>query len=241
MALPDQLLLSDLLQHTVRCDLGLDHGPGVMAWIHPPVHRLLGWVSRPSALRMTREVWRLDQCCGLTDQQIYVRGEPAVTDPATLDRLPTLLESDLLARDGERLGAVVDLVFEPSTGAIDHYLVARSDPRLPGSSRWRLTPERIADHQPGQVITALTGLDDLPMTRASVRQDLLRRTQRWREQLRDMGDRAGDRLEGWLEDPPWDESERAEPPQPRSQNSPEIWDDEGWRDGRRQRDEDPWV
>ena len=105
MALPDQLLLSDLLQHTVRCDLGLDHGPGVMAWIHPPVHRLLGWVSRPSALRMTREVWRLDQCCGLTDQQIYVRGEPAVTDPATLDRLPTLLESDLLARDGERLGA----------------------------------------------------------------------------------------------------------------------------------------
>ena len=120
----------------MRCDLGLDHGPGVMDWIHPPVHRLLGWVSRPSALRMTREVWRLDQCCGLTDQQIYVRGEPAVTDPATLDRLPTLLESDLLARDGERLAAVVDLVFEPSTGAIAHYLVARSDPRLPGSSRW---------------------------------------------------------------------------------------------------------
>ena len=56
-----------------------------------------------------------------------------------------------------------------------------------------------------------------------------------------MGDRAGDRLEGWLEDPPWDETERAEPPQPRSQDGPEIWDDEGWRDGRRQRDEDPWV
>ena len=56
-----------------------------------------------------------------------------------------------------------------------------------------------------------------------------------------MGDRAGDRLEGWLEDPAWDETERSEPPQPRSQNGPEIWDDEGWRDGRRQRDEDPWV
>ena len=91
MNLPDQLLLSDLLHHTVRCDLGIDHGPGVKAWMHPPVHRLLGWVSRPSALRMSREVWRLDQCCGLTDQQIFVRGEPAMTDQVTLERLPTLV------------------------------------------------------------------------------------------------------------------------------------------------------
>ena len=91
MTLPDQLLLSDLLNHTVRCDLGLDHGPGLMAWMHPPVHRLLGWVSRPSALRMSREVWRLDQCCGLTDQQVFVRGEPASTDLVILEQLPTLM------------------------------------------------------------------------------------------------------------------------------------------------------
>ena len=113
MSLPDQLLLSDLLHHTVRCELGLDHGPGVLAWMHPPVHRLLGWVSRPSALRMSREVWRLDQCCGFTDQQVYVRGEPSVTDPVTLDRLPTLLNADLEDRQGEGLGSVVDVVFEP--------------------------------------------------------------------------------------------------------------------------------
>lgn len=241
MALPDQLLLSDLLNHTVRCELGLDHGPGVMGWIHPPVHRLLGWISRPSALRMTREVWRLDQCCGFTDQQIYVRGEPAITDPATLERLPTVLDADLLDRDGDRLGSLVDLVFEPESGAIRHYLVARSDPRLPGSSRWRLTPNRILDHRPGQVMTALNGLDDLPLARASVRQDLLRRTQRWSEQLRDMGDRAGDRLEGWLEDAPWEEPEDAPTPPPRPPESREVWDEEDWRDSRRQRDEDPWI
>ena len=241
MALPDQLLLSDLLNHTVRCELGLDHGPGVMGWIHPPVHRLLGWISRPSALRMTREVWRLDQCCGFTDQQIYVRGEPAITDPATLERLPTVLNADLLDRDGERLGSLVDLVFEPESGAIRHYLVARSDPRLPGSSRWRLTPNRILDHRPGQVMTTLNGLDDLPLARASVRQDLLRRTQRWSEQLRDMGDRAGDRLEGWLEDAPREELEDAPIPPPPRPESREVWDEEDWRDSRRQRDEDPWI
>ena len=252
MSLPDQLLLSDLLSHTVRCDLGLDHGPGVMAWMHPPVHRLLGWVSRPSALRMSRDVWRLNQCCGFTDQQVFVRGEPAVTDQATLERLPTLLDAALLDRNAERIGSVVDLDFRPADGVILHYLIARSDPRLPGSSRWRLAPDRILDQQPGQIQTGLMGLDDLPMARASVRQDLLQRTQRWRDQLRTMGDRAGDRLEGWLEDSPMDdlrpETIRSSPgnaePEAASQAEAEVWDDDSWeetRSLRRRQDEDPWV
>ena len=223
-----------------------------MAWMHPPVHRLLGWVSRPSALRMSRDVWRLNQCCGFTDQQVFVRGEPAVTDQVMLERLPTLMEATLLDRDGERIGSVVDLDFRPADGAILHYLIARSDPRLPGSSRWRLAPDRILDQQPGQIQTALMGLDDLPMARASVRQDLLQRTQRWRDQLRVMGDRAGDRLEGWLEDSPMDDL-RPEPirsslgdveSEAVSERESEVWDDDSWEETpppRRRQDEDPWV
>ena len=225
-----------------------------MAWMHPPVHRLLGWVSRPSALRMSRDVWRLNQCCGFTDQQVFVRGEPAVTDQVTLERLPTLLDAALLDRDGERIGSVVDLDFRPADGAILHYLIARSDPRLPGSSRWRLAPDRILDQQPGQIQTGLMGLDDLPMARASVRQDLLQRTQRWRDQLRSMGDLAGDRLEGWLDDAPIEdfredfrsETMRSSPEtdEPEVMSGPEVWDDDSWEDTpsrRRNEDEDPWV
>jgi hypothetical protein len=221
-----------------------------MAWMHPPVHRLLGWVSRPSALRMSRDVWRLNQCCGLSDQQVFVRGEPAVTDQVTLERLPTLMDAALLDRDGERIGSVVDLDFRPADGAILHYLIARSDPRLPGSSRWRLAPDRILDQQPGQIQTGLMGLDDLPMARASVRQDLLQRTQHWRDQLRSMGDRAGDRLEGWLDDSPIDElrsetrRSSLDDDEPEEVSGPEVWDDESWEEipsRRRREDEDPWV
>ena len=204
MALPDQVLLSDLLHHRVRCDQGLDHGPGVLAWMHPPVHRLLGWVSRPSALRNERDVWRLDQCRGFSDQEVFVKGPPASSDPITLERLPTLLDADLVDARGERLGQIADLTFVPASGEILHYLVSRSDPRLPGSSRWRLTPDRIVDQQPGVVSTALQDLDDLPLARSSVRRDLMRRSRGWRDQIQQIGDRAGDRLEGWLEEPPWD-------------------------------------
>ena len=214
MTLPEQLLLSDLLRRRVRCDQGLDHGAGVIGWMHPPVHRLLGWASRPSAFAGRRAIWRLDQLCGLGDTDVFVRGEPAITDPGTLERLPTLLDAALNGREDRPLGTVADAAVELATGRILHYLVSRSDPRLPGTSRWRLTPDRILDQQPGLVSTALESLDDLPLARASVRQDLLRRSRRWRAQveeetgrLRDRFQQASgqfeERLEGWLEEPPW--------------------------------------
>lgn len=272
MTLPEQLLLSDLIQRRVRSELGpdqgLDRGVGDQGWMHPPVHRLLGWVSKPDAFGSRRLVWRLDQLRGLGEQEAMVRGEPAETDLDTLGRLPTLLEAVVVGRSGESIGTVADLAVELRTGRILHYLVARSDPRLPGSSRWRLAPDRIVDQQPGQVVTAVAGLDDLPLARASVRQELLQRSRRWRQQvgqetarLRDQfqqaGERFEDRLEGWLEEPPWREEdgedrlhrreideqqepwqgfEEREPPPPPQQ-----------RQGRRRQvrdhdpQEDPWI
>jgi len=232
---PDQILLSDLLRHRVRCDQGLDHGPGVMAWMHPPVHRLLGWVSRPSTLRTSRDVWRLDQWRGMSDQEVFVKGSPAEADLTTLDRLPTLLQADLLDRHGEKLGSIVDLTVVPATGEIQHYLVSRSDPRLPGSSRWRLTPDRIVDQQPGRVSTGLSQLDDLPLARSSVRQDLLRRSRTWREQLQQIGDRAGERLEGWLEEPPWEEQDRRMDSEPFERSRDGGEEDQPWDD-----DDEDW-
>ncbi|MFM9072069.1 MAG: RNA methyltransferase, partial [Cyanobium sp.] len=228
MPLPEQLLLSDLLRRRVRCDQGLDHGPGQLAWMHPPVHRLLGWVSKPSALQQRRLVWRLDQLRGLSEQEVFVKGEPADSDAATVQRLPTLLEAQLLGAGGQPLGKVADAAVDLRSGRIAHYLVARSDPRLPGTSRWRLSPDRIVDQQSGRVVTALQDLDDLPLARASLRQDLLRRSRRWRDQmgqetsrLKERFQEAGgvleDRLEGWLEEPPWDA-------QPRGERSPRAYE-----------------
>ncbi len=264
MALPEQLLLSDLLRRRVRCDQGLEHGPGLLVWMHPPVHRVLGWASRPSMFGERRQVWRLDQLRALLQLEALVKGEPAESDQPTLEQLPTLIDAALLARDQQPIGTVVDAAFELATGRILHYLVSRSDPRLPGSSRWRLSQDRIVDQQPGRVFTALNGLDDLPLARASVRQELLRRSRRWRDQVQQAGEQFESRLEGWLEEPPWDA------PEPRSstwegdwsgvghrgEEAGEPWDGADWLEssdesttGPRPRqdsrahedDQDPWV
>ncbi len=265
MSLPEQLLLSDLLRRRVRCDQGLDHGAGVAAWMHPPVHRLLGWASRPSAFGSRREVWRLNQLRGLSELEALVKGAPAETDLTTLEQLPTLIQATLVGSSGEPLGTLVDAAVELATGTIRHYLVSRSDPRLPGSSRWRLSPDRIDDQRPGEVRARLQGLDDLPLARASVRQEFLRRSRRWRDQVSDLGDRFEQRVEGWLEEPPWPEQEAREPQAWRDDGidegpersarrrsiEPEPWEQEDWPERSRasqrgfsrapEPDDDPWI
>jgi len=200
VVLSKEILLSDLLRHRVCCDSGIDHGPGLTAWMHPPVHRILGWVTRPSALKLSREVWRLNQLKGFSTSQAFVKGTCSESDQITIDRLPTLLEAELLNYKSEKLGIIADFSFNPFSGVIINYFISRSDPRLPGTSRWRLEINRIIDQQPGVVSTNLKTLDDLPITRSSLRQNLINKSKVFRDQLQDISYRASDRLEGWLED-----------------------------------------
>jgi len=198
MALPQELVVSTLLQARVQDDQGADHGVGHQVWMHPPTHRVLGWASRPTSFGPTRSVWRLNQLRHLQGDVAVVSETPARTQQSTLDLLPTLMGAHLYSHDGLVLGRVVDAVVSPKTGAIGHYLVARSDPRLPRASRWRLQPNAILDQQPGRVVAAVGALDDLPLARAGLRTQALQTGQRWRERFQDTTVQAGRQLEDWL-------------------------------------------
>ena len=115
------------------------------------------------------------------------------------------------------------------------------------------------------MFTGLNGLDDLPLARASVRQEFLRRGRRWRDQLQEeterlrdqfqqAGDRFEERLEGWLEEEPERQAEPYESderwPDQEVSETRDAWDD--WdapvgdvrRPSRRRSedpDEDPWL
>ena len=200
MSIPNNLLLSDLLSHNVRCDKGIDHGPGVYAWMHPPVHRILGWVSRSSNFRLQKEVWRLDQLKGINEQEVYVKGKCSISDDQTLERLPTLMNSNIFNRSGEKIGFLADFVFELKKGNIEYYLVSRSNPLIPGTSRWRLSISQIIDKQPGSISCDIDTFEDLPINKASLREEFLSKSRKWKIQFDNLTYKATDRLEGWIDD-----------------------------------------
>ncbi len=200
MNIPKELFLSDLLKHNVRCNNGIDHGPVVSAWMHPPAHRILGWVSRPSTLRLQREVWKLDQLKAINDQEVYVKGGCSLSDEQTLERFPTLMNANIFNRHGHKLGLIADFLFQIKTGKIKYYLVSRSNPLIPGTSRWRLSISQIIDKQPGSISCDIDTFEDLHIQKASLREEFLTKSRKWKTQFEHLSYKASDRLEGWIDD-----------------------------------------
>ena len=175
MKLPKEILLSELLNFSVKGDMVFNYGNGENVWMHPPVHRILGWYSRPSNFDLKRNVWRLNQISQIIDNEIYVKGKPAISDLATLNRFPTLIEANLINLNGSKIGVIADFLFEMKTGKIKYYLVSRSNPKIPGSSRWKLNIENINDQQPGLVFCEINSLVDLPLIKSSLKNEFFQK------------------------------------------------------------------
>ena len=178
----------------------LNYGNGENVWMHPPVHRILGWYSRPSNFDLKRNVWRLNQITQIIDNEIYVKGDPAISDLATLNRFPTLIEANLININGTKIGVIADFLFEIKTGQIKYYLVSRSNPKIPGSSRWKLNVENINDQQPGLVFCDSNSLDDLSLIKSSIKNEFLQKGKKIFNRFDDIKNIASSRLEDWLEE-----------------------------------------
>jgi len=200
LKLPKEILLSELLKLSVKGNTAFNYGNGENVWMHPPVHRILGWYSRPSNFDLKRNVWRLNQISRIIDNEIYVKGDPAISDLATLNRFPTLIEANLININGSKIGVIADFLFEMKTGKIKYYLVSRSNPKIPGSSRWKLNIDDINDQQPGLVFCESRSLDELFLIKSSFKNEFFQKGKKIIDRFDDMKNIASSRLENWLEE-----------------------------------------
>ena len=213
----------------------LNYGNGENVWMHPPVHRILGWYSRPSNFDLKRNVWRLNQITQIIDNVIHVKGDPAISDLATLNRFPTLIEANLINVNGSKIGVIADFLFEMKTGKIKYYLVSRSNPKIPGSSRWKLNIDNINDQQPGLVFCESNSLDDLSLLKSSIKNEFMQKGKKIINRFDDMKNIASNRLEDWLE-----EDEDINPNLDFKRNS--FYNEEKIsRSFNKQKEDDPWI
>ena len=178
----------------------LSYGVGETVWMHPPVHRILGWSSKPSNLNLRRNVWRLNQVRQIVDSDIFVKGEPAISDLNTLNRFPNLLFANLINKNGLKIGSIADFLFDFKTGNILNYLISRSNPRIPGSSRWKLNIQSISDQQPGLVFCCEESLDDFVLVKSSIKNEFFKKGKKFVNKFDDIKGIATNKLEDWLEE-----------------------------------------
>jgi len=145
-------------------------------------------------------VWKLDQLKGINQNEVYVKGDCSISDEQTLERFPTLMSANVFNRSGQKLGLIADFIFYLKTGKIQYYLVSRSNPLIPGTSRWRLSISQIMDKQPGSISCDIDTFKDLPIYKASIREEFLSKSRKWKTQFQDLTYKASDRLEGWIDE-----------------------------------------
>jgi len=237
--LPKDYLLSNLLSHHVRGSMTISYGLGELVWMHPPVHRILGWSSRPSNFNLQRNVWKLNQISQIIDNDIFVRGEPAISDLATLNRFPNLLYANLVNKKGSKIGFIADFIFEFKTGNIKYYLASRSNPKIPGSSRWKLDLDSIIDQQPGLVFCSKNSLDDFPLVKSSIKNQLLKKSQIFFDKFDNMKNLATNKLEDWLDEEEFDQNDFLDNKnyEDKNYNSDNI----NLKSSQTGREEDPWI
>ena len=59
---------------------------------------------------------------------------------------------------------------------------------------------QISDKQPGSISCDIDSFEDLPIQKASLREEFLSKSRKWKNQFYDLTYKASDRLEGWIDD-----------------------------------------
>ena len=225
----------------------LSYGIGEIVWMHPPVHRILGWSSKPSNFTLQRNVWRLNQISQIINNEIFIKGEPSISDLSILTRFPNLLFANLINNHGLKIGIIADFVFEFKTGQIKYYLISRSNPKIPGSSRWKLDVRRIIDQQPGMVFCSEESLNDLPLLKSSLKNEVFKKGKVLINRFDNIKNVASNKLENWLEDENYiDEDEQISvkdiPNKTIYKEDKNFYPDSiNFKSSNRKKEDDPWI
>ena len=75
-----------------------------------------------------------------------------------------------------------------------------ANPLIPGTSRWLLSIAQIIDKQPGSISCDIETFEDLPIQKASLKEEFLSKSRKWKAQFQDLTYNASDKLEGWIDD-----------------------------------------
>ena len=146
-----------------------------------------------------------------------------------------MVEANVVNSEGSKIGVIADFLFDMKTGNIKFYLVSRSNPKIPGSSRWKLNIENIIDQQPGLVFCSCVSLEDLPLIKSSLKYQFFKKGQKIIDRFDDMKNTATSRLENWLEEDE-DINKKSEFKQNSFYN-----EEEEIRPFRNKREDDPWI
>lgn len=160
-----ELINRPILDRVTQEDLGRVE----VLWMYIPIHRVLGLIGKSGFLGKQKVAFKLAQIYSITDEEIVTQGSPEETDADRVHQLESPLNFEVWSQDGQKLGKVIDYLFDPQTGKITHYLLTPGSwsPVIDGI--YQFTPKQIVSLD-NQRISIKTPAKSLKLYREGIRQ-----------------------------------------------------------------------
>ena len=140
---PETIRQSELLNQLVIDRTTMEEiGRVEVLWAYPPAHKVLGFVCKSGLLGAKKFAFNLGQIHTL-GASILVNSGAQETDGDKVSQLESLIGSEVWSEAGERIGKVIDCVFNLKTGAISDYLVSPGGLAIVTDGVYRLPPSKI--------------------------------------------------------------------------------------------------
>jgi len=172
-AQPDIVRQSDLLNQMVLDRNTMEElGRVEVLWMYPQAHRVLGFICKSGLLGMKKFAFKLIQIHALGSNGILTHSQPEATDAERVSLLESLLQHEVWTDQGNRVGKIIDYVFDLRTGNITHYLLVSSGWSSITGEIYQLTPAQMLSFGQKRVLVQEAIVPNLKLYREGLRQKL---------------------------------------------------------------------
>lgn len=175
--LPDVIRQSDLLNQLILDRTTMEElGRVEVMWMYPSAHRVLGFVCKAGAFGAKKTAFKLGQISTLGSNGILTHNQPEATDATKVRQLESLLNCEVWSDTGNKIGKIIDYLFNLKTGTITHYLVASSGWAGIAGNLYQLPPAQVLSIGRTRVLVAETAARTFAVYKSGIKQTLANAT-----------------------------------------------------------------
>jgi uncharacterized protein YrrD len=172
-AQPEMVKQSDLLNQLVLDRSTMEElGRVEVLWMHPPVHRVFGFICKSGFLGAKKTAFQLSQIDALGANGVLTHSQPEATDADKVRRLESLIHHEVWSDSGDKIGKITDCLFNLQTGEITHYLFVSNGWSGIVGDVYQLSPAQILSFGKTRVLVAEAVVPTLTLYREGVHQKL---------------------------------------------------------------------
>jgi uncharacterized protein YrrD len=170
---PEVIRHSELLNQLVLNRATLEEfGRVEILWMYPPAHRVLGFICKSGFLGNQKSAFKLSQIEAIGVNGILTHSQPDTTDAERVRQLESLIHSEVWSNSGEKVGKIIDCVFNLQTGTISDYLMVGDRLSTLAGTIYRLPINRISSLGRKRVLVSDRTIQAFPFYREGIQQKI---------------------------------------------------------------------